>query len=228
MFEALRERVNDLNQSWMDQLGLRSSYGWDVRFCLSTPFEEGIQSLQDFSGGILPRAFEDIFALMHIVYACACIHHQKDERDFWHTFSLDVLLWHLAIAKQDERKLFLEVAFLLWCDPDMSMAEAKEHFDAFLSQPNWSLPESRDESGNPSSLYFNYYQQSTPQAFDSSLAPSSTSRIDFGAPDLGRLHNKLKEGQAISLCMRYLDGKLLLSMEINLICLKLKVYRSYT
>ena len=226
MSEALRKRVNDLNKLWMDQLR-GSSYGCDVRFRLFTPFEEGIQSLQDFCRGILPRAFEGIFALMHIVYACASIYPQKDKRLFWHTFSLDVLLWQHAIATQDERELFLEAAFLLWWVPDSSMDEAREHFDAFLSQPNWSLPESHDVSGNSSSLYLNYYQQSTPQAFDSSISPFFTCQIDFGAPDLVRLHNKLKEGQAISLCMRYLDGKVLLSMEINLICLGLKVYRSY-
>ncbi|MCJ1427306.1 hypothetical protein MMC29_005209, partial [Sticta canariensis] len=200
MSEALRNQVNHINQSWMDHLRY-SSYGCDVRFRLSAPFEEGIQSLQDFSRGILPRTFEGIFALMHIVYACASIYPQKDERHFWHTFSLDVLLWQHAIATQDERELFLEAAFLLWMVPDLSMDEAREHFDAFLWQSGWSLPESHDVSGSPS---LNHYQQSTPQAFDSSIAPFFKGQIDFGAPDLVRLHNKLKEGQAIDLCMGYL------------------------
>ena len=227
MSEALRNPVNHLNQLWMDKLR-GSSYGCDVRFCLFRPFEEGIQSLQDFSRGILPRTFEGIFALMHIVYACVSVYPQNDERHFWHTFSLDVLLWQHAIATQDERELFLEAAVLLWWVPDLSLDEANEHFDAIQSQPNWSLPESYDVSGNPSSLCLNYYQQSTPQAFDSSIAPFYTIKIDFDAQDLVRLHNKLKEGQAIDLCMRYLDGKLLLSMKISLTCLELKVYRSST
>ena len=208
----------------MDQLRY-SRYGSDVKFWLSRPFEDGIQSLQDFRDGILPRTFEDIFALMHIVHA---IHAQTDDPLLWRTFSLDVLLWQHAIATQDERILFLDVAFTLWV-PDSSMDEAKEHFNAFLlQQPGWSLPESRDVSGDPSSFYFNFYQQSTTQALNSSTAPFSMGRIDFGAPNPVWLYNKLKEGQAISLCMRYLDGKLLLSTVINLSCLELKVHRSCT
>lgn len=226
MSEALRKRVNNLNQLWMNQLR-DSSYGCDVRFCLFTPFEEGIESLQEFRRGILPRTFEGIFALMHIVYACASICSQKDERHFWRTFSLDVLRWHHAIATQDERELFLEAAYLLWVVPDLSTDEIKEHSDAFLSQPNWNLPESPDVSRNPSSIFLNFYQQSTSPAFDSSTAPFLTSQIDVCAPDLVMLLNNLKEGQAINLCMLYLDGKLLLSKKINLICLELKVCRSY-
>lgn len=222
--EVLREHVNALNQGWMSQLILR--HGPDVRFGLSTPFEKGIQSLQDFYCGTLPRTFQDTFALMHVVHACAWIYHKEDGPDFWRTLFLDVLQWHYAIATEEDTRLFVEVAFLLWSVPDSSVggsvAEATGYFNDFSSQVRRSPPEIHTELGNISSYCFNYSQQSTMQASDPSLAPSFRS-LDL--LDLLRLRDVLKEGQTINLCSRYLDGKLELTWEMILIRLELRTYR---
>ena len=225
-FEVLREHVNALNQEWMSQLIL--SHGPDVRFGLSTAFEKGIQSLQDFYCGTLPRTFQDTFALMHVVHACAWIYHKEDGPDFWRTLFLDVLQWHYAIATEADTRLFVEVAFLLWSVPDSSVdesvAEATGYSNDFLSQVRRSPPEIHTELGNISSycFNFNYSQQSTMQASDPSLSPSFRS-LDL--LDLLRLRDVLKEGQTINLCSRYLDGKLELTREMILIRLELRAYR---
>lgn len=173
LFE-LPERVDALNQKWMKELTLR--HGPDVRFSsLSTLFEKGIQSLQEFYRGTLLRTFKDIFALMHIVHACAWIYHEKDEPNFLHAFFLDIFQWHYAIATDEDKRLFLDVASQLWSVPEYSLAEA------------------------------------------------ASMTASWGMLDLFGLHNALSGGQVISLCTRYLEGKLLLS--IVLICLELKIYR---
>lgn len=194
LFEVLREHVDALNQNWMDRLTLCPSP--DDKFLLSSPYEKGIQSLQEFYGGKLQGTFEEIFALMHIVHACAWIYHEKDETHFWHTFFLNVRQWRYAIATQKDALLFLEVASLLWPVPECSEAEAAEYSNDFLSQLRWG-----------------HCHQSTPQDVD-----------QLDTPELIQLRNMLKEEQALSPCTRYLDGKLLLGMKI-IICLELKMYR---
>lgn len=184
MFELLRESVNNLYQSWTNQLILHSRFGADVRFFLYTPFETGIQILHEFNRGSPPKTFEDIFALMHIAHACAGIYHKKDERHFWYNFFLDILPWHLAIATKEDTELFFEAASLLWSDRDFSEAETNEKFDDTLSQFRW-----------------------TPQASDLSMEPSFESQVSLGILDPNTLHNILREGQVICCCTRYVDGK---------------------
>lgn len=185
MFEAIRKGVDDLHQSWMSRLSFRSRYGPDVRFSLSTPFENGIRSLQEFYRSGLPRTFEDTFALMHVAYACASIYVKKDERHFWHSFFLDVLRWHSAIATQEDKELFVDAAFLIWCPPDYSVVEAKRDSGDLLSQ-----------LGLLTSCQLDYSQ------------PLVMSPTGLGEEHLSRLHDILREGQVIKFCTRYLDGKL--------------------
>ena len=220
--EALRERVNDLNQKWMDKLDLH--HRSNPKLVLSMPFEKGIQSLQDFYRGTLPRTFEDAFALMHVAHACAWIYHEEDELDFWRTLFLDILQWPYAIATNEDTQLFLEVAFQLWTVPDWSIAEALEHSKAFQSTFHCSVPDIYAELENTSSFCFNYSRQSTAQSFDPPVAPPTISPIGLDIIGLLSLRNLLKEGQVISVCKRCLDGKLLLSMEIVLIFLELTMY----
>lgn len=218
---VLRERVDALNQEWMEKLTLR--HGADVRLSLSSPFEKGIQSLQKCYCGILPRSFEDVFALMHIAHACASIYHGKDEPHFWHTFFLDILQWHYAIAADEDQLFFLEIAFQLWDVPGYSLPEATEYSNNLL--PHLSLPEIYSKLQNTGSVCFNNSQKPTPQAFDPSMEASIISAIDLDMLDLLRLRDAFSEGQVISLCTRYLDGKPSLSIEIGLIYLQLKMYR---
>lgn len=202
LFEVLRERVDVLNQFWMKKLSSR--HGQDERFSLSMPFEKGIQSLQEFYRGTLPRTFKDAFALMHIVLACAWIYHKYDETRFWHTFSLDILRWHYAIATEEDTQLFLEVTFLLWSVPECSIAEAAG-YNNNLWLLHWNMPEIPNEPGNTGSLYFNHSQQSIPQAFDQSRKFSFISPIDLDKRDLIALRDVLSEDLVIGLCTRYLD-----------------------
>lgn len=195
LFEVLRERVDVLSQEWMDRLIL--CHNWDDKFLMSSPYEEGIQSLQEFYNSKLPRTFQKIFALMHIVHACAWIYHEKDETHFWNMFFLNVRQWRYAIATREDTLLFLEVASLLWPVPECPEAEVAGYSNDFLSQILWG-----------------HSHQSTPQAFD-----------QLDTQDLIRLRCMLKEDQALSSCTRYLDGRLLLDMNIILICLELKMYR---
>lgn len=214
MPEALREVVNALGQEWMSQLF--RLYGPDVRFP-STPFEKGVQSLREFYDGTLRRTFEATFALMHIAYGCARIYHEKEERHFWHNFFLDVLQWHVWIANQEDKEFFVEVAFRLWRDPDcFSMTEATRFDDDFLSEIYSHLRGIDPQLVNTSSHYLSYPHQSTPQAFSPSTAPPLMSPIDLELLNLIRIRDKLGEGQVISLCTRYLHGKLSLGMEIIL------------
>lgn len=220
--QQIRWHVDALNQEWKNQL--IPQHGPDVRFS-STPFETGIQSLQEFYRGTLPRTFEEIFGMMHIAYACAWMYHKNDEPQFWRSFFVDVLRWHYAIATQEETLLFLEVAFQLWSVPECSITELAGYSNDFRSQLGCNLPEIYNEVGNTSHLFINYSQQSTPQAFDPSMSPSFMSPTHLEILDLLRLRDMLREGQVISLCTQHrLDGKLL-RMEIILIYFELKICR---
>lgn len=207
---VLRERVNILNQSWIQKLS--RYHGPDVRFSPSMLFEKGIQSVQDFHRGILPRTFEDIFALMHIVHACACIFHKKDDLHFRHTLFLDVLQWQHAISTEEDTQLFLDVAFRIWSVPDCSIAEADRYTSNFRSQLCWSLPEI--ELGGIGSPRLSYSQQSAPQNFDLRTITSIMSPINLDTWELVRLREALRGGLVINLCARYLGGKLLFKIEI--------------
>lgn len=220
-FEVLREQVNALYHEWMKQWILH--YCADVRFPSSAPFEKGIECLHDFYLGTIPRTFEDTFSLMHIVYACARIYHKQDGPQFWRILFLNVLQWQYVIATQDDLMLFVEVAFMLWAVPEYPEAEAATEAAASsidcLPQLCCSLQEIHINQGGASSLCFNDPQTSTPQAFGPLMTPSFMSPIDL------LLRDMLREGPAIGLCRRFLDGKLLLRMTVNLICLELKTFR---
>lgn len=217
--ELLREHVNTLNQKWMNKLTLE--FGPNVEIFLSTPFETGIHNLQGYYGGILPRTFEDTFALMHIVYACSEIYHEQEKPQFQPLFFMDVLQWHHAIATQDDRLLFLETAFLLWYVPGCSIAEAAMYSSDLLSQLHLSLPETRSEKEYSSPLHDNATSGSVAQDFDPLILPSLMGPIDLDEPDMLKLRDLLRNGQAINVCMRYLDGKLLSSFDTILACSEL-------
>lgn len=87
--ELLHECVNALNKKWWKQLTLH--FGPDVRLFLSTPFEKGIHALHGYYRGTLPRNFEGLFALMHIVYACSATYRKEEIPGFQHALFLDVL-----------------------------------------------------------------------------------------------------------------------------------------
>ncbi|MCJ1466304.1 hypothetical protein MMC07_004923 [Pseudocyphellaria aurata] len=175
LFDDLRSKVDFVSQRWM--LLLDPPHNSDIRSFLSKPFKKGIQALQNFYRGTLPRTFESIFALMHIVHACALIYHKTDETPFWHTLFLSVIQWRYAIATPEDVSLFLRAAFLLWADPESSLAEVAEKYNEFSVQLRWS-----------------HTQQSGPQAYD-----------DLDMLDLSRVRDMLREGEAIGQCTRYLD-----------------------
>lgn len=187
LFEVLRQRVNTLHQNWKSEPILRRGQTQDGRFSLFTLFEKGLLSLQEFYRGNPPRTFKDTFALMHIVYSCASMYHKEDETPFWHAFFLDVLQWRYAITTQEDTMLFLEVAFRLWSVPECSKDEAIACSNDFLSK-----------------LCCGHSQQSESQAHMFHI-------LDM--LEMIRLRDMLKEGRVISLCTRYLDGMLSLSME---------------
>lgn len=146
--KVLREHVNDLSKKWKKEL--TSWFGQDVNCFLYTPFESGIQSLLDYYHGTLPRTFEDAFALMHIVYACAEIYQKKVGPQFRRNLSLGVLQWNQAIATPEDKQLFAKVAFQLWLNPEYSEAEsvkyAIQYHDNLQSRFHSSLPDMLGET----------------------------------------------------------------------------------
>lgn len=146
--QVLREHVSDLNKTWMKEL--TSCFGQDVDCFLYTPFESGIQSLLEYYRGTLPRTFEDAFALMHIVYACAEIYQKKVGPQFRRNLSLSVLQWSHAIATPEDQQQFAKVAFQLWLAPEYSEAEsvkyATQYHDNLQSRFHSSLPDMLGET----------------------------------------------------------------------------------
>ncbi|MCJ1466303.1 hypothetical protein MMC07_004922 [Pseudocyphellaria aurata] len=165
-----------LNQTWKHQLD--ASHGRDERFVLSAPFEKGFQVLQEFYRGKLPTTFTNIFALMHVIYACARHYHGEDETSFWHRLFVDVLRWGHSIATLEDSILFSHVALELWAVPEYSTAELDMCSDDFASQSSLS-----------------HYQQSTPQAI------SGCEEMD-----MNQLRDVLREGEGIRVCTNYFDG----------------------
>ena len=219
--EILHKCVIALNQKWWKQL--TQHLGPDVRLFLSTPFEKGIQTLHGYYRGTLPTTLEDTFALMHIVYACSAIYHKEEIPGFQQALFLDVLNWNHAIAIQEDRRLFIEVAFRLWFVPGCPIHDAATYFADLLSQLPLTRPETRSERECNSSVHLNATEGSELHDFHLSMSSSLADTIDGDLPDMLRLRGLLGEGQAISLCMHYLDGKPLLSIETFWLSLELKI-----
>ena len=128
LVEDLHRRVSDLENQWRHQLSPTFDFFWmKENFCQPSLFETGFRTLQGLYRCISPRTFEDVFALMHVAFACACKYQNNDEPKFWGTFFEDALRWCRAVATAQERDVLLRVVFQIWC-PEFSINRIDNSF----------------------------------------------------------------------------------------------------
>lgn len=80
----------------------------EIDACFATPsFTTGIKALQRYYGGFVPGTLREIFSLVRIAYAAACLLHHGESSFPWHHFIQDVVRWNENIADPEETRLFL-------------------------------------------------------------------------------------------------------------------------
>ena len=198
----LRELVSTLHDESIRRL--TPSFGSSLikaRVFQPSLFETGIQVLQRFHRRVLPKTFEEAFALMQVAFACAYTYHREDTLLFWNSFYQDLLCWQHTITNTEDKLLFLKAADLIWSPPGWSHIEARQA-DGPLSQIRSNTPKNFLDPKFNASFSITTGHEATSYGPDSWL-PQSWLELD----DLDLLR-VLKSGQVISACIRYTDSKL--------------------
>ena len=112
----VQQIVENLNTFWTQELmsipqyrPLRSRF-----YATQSVFELAINSFKRYLDGDLPDTFENIFALMHLALASACILCSEDANYPWDELFEDILRWRNAIDMEEDVSLFYEVVHVLW------------------------------------------------------------------------------------------------------------------
>jgi hypothetical protein len=100
--EALRKLVHVFHNEWTKRLHLVPEYKAPH---LASPFEMGVHALQKCYQGMLPKNFDEVFALLHIACAMTYTMHGNDTSYPWAEFFHDMLQWKDAIP--DKREAWL-------------------------------------------------------------------------------------------------------------------------
>lgn len=190
LVENLRQLVCMLNDRWQASLvdwPELSSLAFELE--TSSPFDDGLRSLKTCLNGALPTTLPDVFALMHLGYACAYMCYSDQACYSWNVFYQDVLRWGKAISEKQDRYRFALLADLLWSVP-------KQAFESFESS---GMP-STSRRRNAASLRMDPYCTSPSQGNNSELNVGVAPTLDFQAT--------LRSGVLIECCTHFLDGKL--------------------
>lgn len=129
LVEDLRSFLRFLSGYWMTQL--RSALGNRVPLMYTADllFETGHRTLKQIYEGVLPRTFDEVFSMMHVVFASAWILHNNDASYPWDNLFHHMARWHRAIVDNVEKDLFLAVVNVLWSPPELpnSLSLAQSH-----------------------------------------------------------------------------------------------------
>ena len=129
LVEDLRSFLRSLSGYWMAQL--RSALGNRIPLMYTTDilFETGLRTLKQIYEGVLPRTFDEVFSMMHVVFASAWILHHNDASYPWDNLFHHMTRWHRAIVDNVEKDLFLAVVNVLWLPPEFpnSLNLAQNH-----------------------------------------------------------------------------------------------------
>lgn len=114
----LAQAVHILNVSWMKILGDKLlRWEIDAYFATPSPFTTGIEALKQHFCDTVPKTLGEIFSILRIAFAAACLLHHGNKSFPWDCFFQDVLQWNAIIQDPEEKWLFL--GQLVLCGPSM-------------------------------------------------------------------------------------------------------------
>lgn len=195
--EALRQLLYVLKDLWQGHLK-----DWPDLCCrpagleVGSSLDDGLRGLKECLSGRPPTTLRDVLSLVYLGYTCAYMCHSDDASYAWDVFYQDVLLWGDAIADQQDRYRFLQIAELLWSTPQASLQPTAI---MLLAEPLWEEGTKRPRSSITSLLEMYHYNALVPRQ-------PYAKPIDCPIPAL-RLQALLVSGPVIECCGRVLDGK---------------------
>ena len=117
--EELRELFYAVNRVWMRRLTLLPDLHSRCHALLQSElFERAVRTLRQFTRGIVPQTFEDIFAIMNFAVAAALLLHWQHDYYSWKVFFDDALKWQHAISSDVDKIVFLN-AIVRWWLPEI-------------------------------------------------------------------------------------------------------------
>ena len=155
--------------------------------------------------GILPSTILEVYALLHLAYACALLINPHDLTSLYDEIFADVLGWSYAIDAT-ERAFFDTVVRHLW-EPEISCARTEQKLastgddTASNGRHRWAI---NSFPFTNSRLLFQRKNRHT----GSSIKKDKTMPSSAGVRETTEFFNERKKGCVIRLCTEYLDSKL--------------------
>jgi hypothetical protein len=173
-------------------------------------FEHGLCALHKVVRGVLPSTLWEVFGLSHLAYAAAIAGHPQDlvER-FQQTFDEifeNIIEWSKAIAREDDRASFIELAHTIWA-PDTHSFLLRPSQGVARTEPCNSDLYSRSRVGQGSPVSTGSSPTSVFQSLRGAGGYQSGLQREF--LDRQLLQSSLKNGIAVRHCLQYLDSKAL-------------------
>ena len=203
LIKDVRDLVYNLHHYWLEKLSsipeLPVSKAW---LQAKSPIEVGLEAVQCCFRGVLLKTFEDIFSLTEFAFACAYIIYEDDDAFWWDDFYRNILEWRHAITDEDDQRLFLKVAFLIWSPPQMPeivRQGAAHSIRPLLSSCSASIRNDFDSGKNA-------------LLFEADASRSPLQQVNPPSPLLAKFRREreildtLRSGKVITVCSRYLDG----------------------
>jgi len=155
----------------------------------------GLHILQCVLRGTLPVTFEDVFAMMHVTFACTYIIHEHRDLRSWNNLLHDMMNWRHAIQDHAERRLFVRTMVQV-LQTNTIQASPPTQMDGNLCRPRTSVPSDQLAPRHPSF------------ASDVNAGRTKVASQIIGRPeDANTLLNRLKSGKVLSVCLDFLDSE---------------------
>lgn len=151
------DRAKDLYQRFTSMLApdknitlLLGSSGPDL-------FMRGLQTLREFHGGVMPRAADSIYALVHLALQFASNTYGQVFSRPWASLPADLHLWSHAIGDQRERQVFLDATTKIWTEWSSTCRSWPNATPYIMNMEGQALEDSqRDITLDPSNDIFLY------------------------------------------------------------------------
>lgn len=127
--------IRCLNDDWSNRLSLYATSPL-IKAKIHQPSmsETGLHILQKLYRGAPPSTFEDIFALIHVAFACAYLYNDNEKQPMWEeAMCQDAFQFYHAIVTPQDRCLFLKVAYAIWSSPGCSAINTNHSEGFFLN-----------------------------------------------------------------------------------------------
>ena len=197
LVEQTYTALQSFNNQWLLKLAPSSElYARCSSLSSQWVFESGIRTLQKCYSGILPREFNEVFALMHLGFAFSHVLQLDHGLCGWDDLPIakDLLLWRAALQTEDEDRMLVSICDRLW-EPQTSY-ETSLRSDGLPEHVSYAAPFFIDSkmtvACSPTGLTYHETPENIP--------------INCDPPE--SILKTLMTGTIIDWCSRYLERKI--------------------